>query len=83
MVIYSVPIQLLIKNKRIKIKKIRKHLKALSPEKILKRGFALMTKESGDSIYSVKNIKEKDKLLVQFYDGKVSAEVDSLNYDRI
>ena len=39
--------------------------------------------DSGDSIYSVKNIKEKDKLLVQFYDGKISAEVDSLNYDRI
>ena len=75
--------QLLIKNKRIKINYIYKLLNALSPEKLLKRGFALITNESGDSIYSVKNIKEKDKLLVQFYDGKISAEVDSLNYDRI
>ena len=75
--------QLLIKNKRIKINYIYKLLNALSPEKLLKRGFALITNESGDSIYSVKNIKEKDKLLVQFYDGKIRAEVDSLNYDRI
>ncbi len=75
--------QLLIKNKRIKINYIYKLLNALSPEKLLKRGFALITNESGYSIYSVKNIKEKDKLLVQFYDGKISAEVDSLNYDRI
>ena len=75
--------QLLIKNKRIKINYIYKLLNALSPEKLLKRGFVLITNESGDSIYSVKNIKEKDKLLVQFYDGKISAEVDSLNYDRI
>jgi len=75
--------QLLIKNKRIKINYIYKLLNALSPEKLLKRGFALITNETGDSIYSVKKIKEKDKLLVQFYDGKISAEVDSLNYDRI
>ena len=75
--------QLLIKNKRIKINFIYKLLNALSPEKLLKRGFALITNESGDSIYGVKNVKEKDKLLVQFYDGKITAEVDNLNYDKI
>ena len=58
-------------------------LNALSPRKLLKRGFALITDESGNSIYSVKNIKENDKLLVQFYDGKITADVDSLNYDKI
>ena len=58
-------------------------LNALSPEKLLKRGFALITDESGNSIYSVKNIKENDKLIVQFFDGKITAEVDSLNYDKI
>ena len=58
-------------------------LNALSPEKLLKRGFALITDESGNSIYSAKNVKEKDKLLVQFCDGKITAEVDSLEYDKI
>ena len=75
--------QLLIKNKRIKINYIYKLLNALSPEKLLKRGFALITNESGDSIYSVKNIKEKDKLLVQLSDGKITAEVKSINYDKV
>ena len=58
-------------------------LNALSPRKLLKRGFALITDESGNSIYSVKNIKENDKLIVQFCDGKITVEVDSLNYDKI
>ena len=58
-------------------------LNSLSPRKLLKRGFALITDESGNSIYSVKNIKENDKLLVQFFDGKITADVDSLNYDKI
>ena len=74
---------LLIKNKRTRINYMYEILNALSPRKLLKRGFALITDESGNSIYSVKNIKENDKLLVQFYDGKITADVDSLNYDKI
>ena len=75
--------RLLIKNKRTRINYMYEILNALSPRKLLKRGFALITDESGNSIYSVKNIKENDKLIVQFYDGKITAEVDSLNYDKI
>ena len=75
--------RLLIKNKRTRINYMYEILNALSPRKLLKRGFALITDESGNSIYSVKNIKENDKLLVQFYDGKITADVDSLNYDKI
>ncbi len=75
--------RLLIKNKRSKIKHIYDLLNALSPEKLLKRGFALITDESGDSIYSVRNVTEKDKLLIQLCDGKISAEVFSINYDKI
>ncbi len=56
---------------------------ALSPDKWLKRGFALITDESGNSIYSIKNVKEKDKLLVQLFDGKIITEVNSFNYDKI
>ena len=75
--------RLLIKNKRTRINYMYEILNALSPRKLLKRGFALITDESGNSIYSVKNIKENDKLIVQFFDGKITAEVDSLNYDKI
>ena len=75
--------RLLIKNKRTRINYMYEILNALSPRKLLKRGFALITDESGNSIYSVKNIKENDKLIVQFCDGKIKAEVYSLNYDKI
>ena len=74
---------LLIKNKRIRINYMYEILNALSPRKLLKRGFALITNESGDSIYSIKNVKANDKLIVQFFDGKITTEVDSLNYDKI
>jgi len=75
--------RLLIKNKRIKINYIYQVLNALSPEKLLKRGFALITDRSGNSIYSVKDVNEKDKLLVQFFDGRIIANVERLNYDKI
>ena len=75
--------RLLIKNKRTRINYMYEILNALSPRKLLKRGFALITDESGNSIYSVKNIKENDKLIIQFCDGKITAEVDSLDYDKI
>ncbi len=75
--------RLLIKNKRIKINYIYELLNALSPEKWLKRGFALITDQSGNSIYSVENVKEKDKLLIQFGDGNITADVNNINYDRI
>ena len=75
--------RLLIKNQRTKLNYIFQLLDALSPDKWLKRGFALITDESGNSIYSIKNVKEKDKLLVQLFDGKITTEVNSLNYDKI
>ena len=75
--------RLLIKNQRTKLNYIFQLLDTLSPDKLLKRGFALITDESGNSIYSIKNVKEKDKLLVQLFDGKITTEVDSINYDKI
>jgi len=75
--------QLLIKNQRIKLKYILKLLDALSPQKLLKRGFALITDDEGNSIYSIKSVKEKDKLFVQLFDGKITAKVENIDYDNI
>ena len=76
------PLQL-IKNNRTKIQYMNKLLNALSPDKWLKRGFALITDENGNSIYSVKSVKEKDKLLVQLSDGQIITKVNSLNCNEI
>ncbi len=75
--------QLLINSKKNQIRHIHQLLNALSPERLLKRGFALITDETGNSIYSVKSIKEKAKFLVQLSDGKITAEVDRIKYDKI
>ena len=74
---------LLIKAKKTKIKYISQVLNALSPKILLKRGFAFITDEKGNSIYSVQGVKEKDKLLVQLSDGEITAEVNSINYDKV
>ena len=75
--------QLLLKAKKTKIKYIYQLLHALSPERLLKRGFALITDELGNSIYSIQSIKEKDKFLVKLSDGEIIAEVNSINCDKI
>ena len=75
--------KLLIRNKRIKLMYIRQLLDALSPKKLLKRGFALITDNEGNSIYSIQSLQEKDTLLVQLYDGKITAKVDHINYDKV
>ena len=70
-------------NEFYRLKYINDMLDALSPEKLLSRGFALISDESGNSIYSARNIREKDKLIIQFCDGKIIAAVDSLDNDKI
>ena len=75
--------ELLIQAKKTQIKHISQLLKVLSPEKFLKRGFSLITDQKGNSIYSVKSLKAKDRFSVQLSDGKITAEVDSINYDKI
>jgi len=75
--------QILLNSKKTKIKYMYQLLSALSPERLLKRGFALITDEAGTSIYSVKSVKEKDKILINLFDGKIVAEVDTINYDKI
>ena len=75
--------QLLIKAKKTQINHYKQLLKVLSPKRLLNRGFALISDEKGNSIYSVKSVKEKDKFLVQLSDGKITAEVDYIKYDKI
>ena len=75
--------RIFINNQRIKLKYICQLLDALSPNKLLKRGFALITDHEGNSVYSVQSVKEKDKLFIKLTDGKITAQVDNLNYDKI
>ena len=75
--------ELLLKAKKTKINYISQLLNALSPERLLQRGFALITDQKGNSIYSVKRLQEKDKFLIKLSDGTITAEVDKINYNKI
>ncbi len=73
----------LINAKRTKIIHIQQLLNALSPTRWLQRGFAFIRDKNGNSIFSVNDLKEKDKFLIQLSDGKIYAEVDTIDYDKI
>jgi exodeoxyribonuclease VII large subunit len=50
-------------------------LDALSPLKVLTRGYAMTQLDDGTVVRSVTQVNEKDRLLVTLADGSISAEV--------
>ena len=50
-------------------------LRALSPQRWLKRGFALVSNAQGIAIDGVEGVRKKDKLTLSFQDGSIEAAV--------
>jgi exodeoxyribonuclease VII large subunit len=50
-------------------------LDALSPLKVLTRGYALPQHQDGSVLRSVKQVRQKDRLRVTLADGSITAEV--------
>lgn len=69
------------KNKSTEFILLISKLDALSPLKILKRGYGVLTDENNNSIRTIKKIKENDKINVKLTDGSVVATVDSIKED--
>jgi exodeoxyribonuclease VII large subunit len=53
-------------------------LDALSPLKVLSRGYAITQKEDGAVLRSVADTKAGDRLSITLSDGKISATVDDI-----
>ena len=53
-------------------------LKALSPERWLKRGLALISNEAGESISGLESVKIGDQLNIRMSDGSLEARVDQI-----
>ena len=68
------------KIRRFRQELAQKHqlLKALSPERWLKRGLALISNEAGDSISSLESVKIDDQLNIRMSDGSLEARVDQI-----
>ena len=54
---------------------LKERLKGLSPRDVLKRGYSIITSESGKTIKCVKDVKIGEKLKVGVYDGSFDVEV--------
>jgi len=65
---------LISSNKEHFIKNVAK-LDAMSPLKILQRGYLVANNEKGEPVSSVKKLKTGDKLEVNFIDGKADCEI--------
>ena len=68
------------KIRRFRQELAQKHqlLKALSPERWLKRGLALISNEAGESISSLESVKIGDQLNIRMSDGSLEARVDQI-----
>lgn len=61
--------------KKTKIKNLQSLIEALSPENVLKRGYAIIHKKD-KIVSSSKNIIKGDKISIQFFDGFKDAKVE-------
>ncbi len=50
-------------------------LDALSPLKVLGRGYSITLDENGSVLSSVENVRQKDRLEIRLSDGRIEAEV--------
>ena len=68
-----------------KIKRLRQTLvqkqqllKALSPERWLKRGLALISNNAGDPVSDLESVKIGDQLNIRMRDGSLEARIDQI-----
>ena len=70
-----------IKNKSMEFSKAASTLEALSPLKVLSRGYSYVEGKEGRLVSSVRNVKIGDMLYITLKDGKVTANVkDKVNF---
>jgi len=67
-----------IKRQRQALAQKHQLLKALSPERWLKRGLALISNNAGDSISNLESVKIGDQLNIRMSDGSLEARVDQI-----
>lgn len=58
-------------------------LDAMSPLKVLTRGYAMVETEEGAVVRSVKQITQGEQINISFYDGYVAAKISDIMEDRV
>jgi exodeoxyribonuclease VII large subunit len=68
--------KMFIENYADKLNEYKRVLNAVSPDKVLQRGYSIIEDSEGVIIQSVAKTKHHAKVNIQFVDGKVSAVID-------
>jgi len=72
-------IRLRLENNRSRIKSLDKVIEVVSPVNTLKRGFTITRLKDGTILKSSTQVKEKENLVTEFADGKVTSLVSDIN----
>ena len=68
-----------LKNSKTQLSKNAAQLQALSPLAVLSRGYSAVLKENGTLVKDSKQLKRGENIHLQFYKGKATADVTSVN----
>ena len=68
----------MIRDKRARFAEVCTHLDALSPLRVLERGYAIALQEkTGRAVRRVAEVEPGDRLRIRVSDGEIRAEVES------
>ena len=67
-----------IRRQRQELTQKHQLLKALSPDRWLQRGLALISNDAGDAISNLESVKIGDQLNIRMSDGTLEARVDQI-----
>ncbi len=71
------PLMLIQRKKEILLEK-NQLLKALSPERLLSRGFSIVRNRLGRPIRSIQDLSKKEKIMIQLSDGQLDSTIDKI-----
>jgi len=78
----NIKIQHSIQSRHDKVNYLDSYSKSFNPENVMKRGYSVVYGEDGEIVKQSKNIKNKDKLDIKLYSGKLKVEVLKSNIDK-
>ncbi len=68
----------ILERKRVSLFQIISIFQALSPDRWLKRGFAIITNKRGHYLNNLRNISKNDQLNIELFDGNINVKVNSI-----
>lgn len=73
-----------IKKRMLKLEMTERHLQAIGPEQVLRRGYSItMRKKDGEILRNVKDVRAGEKLVTRLADGTIESIADDANQPRL